>query len=230
MLLKRLDEEAKRVVTNKKFFSGDLEEIPSERIEQYIEPMKKDYELEELDDFLTELMGNYEQYDVALDRELGPKIHQILPLTRREAADPGLWHFLTVVFRPDFVRYRWEFNNYSFMKKRFLGSVNHWDSNTFSRLWWGAELTESSERQNKYDKTKILFERQSLARALLTREYSWFKPANSAFISVLKEENKKIYEEVAKRMNKALSTIKLEALDEGYLQYMIDGIKEEVKG
>lgn len=228
MLLQRLNEEAKRIVTNKKFFSGDLEEIPNGRIEQYIEPLEKDYELKELDDFLTKLMGNYEQYDVELDRELGPKIHQLLPLTRREAADPGLWHYLTVVFRPDFVRYRWEFNNYSFMKKRFLGSVNSWDSNTFSRLWWGAELTQNGEHRS-YKTTKELFEKQTLARALLTRQYSWYKPLNSAFVAILKGEKETVYEEVAKRLNKTLATVKLETLDKDQLGFMIGKIKKEVK-
>ena len=230
MKLKRLNKYAKRIVTNKKFFSGDLKRIPENRIEQYIEPLEKSFELDELDEFLSNVKDKYEMFDVEIDQTVGPKLHKILPLTRRQAADPGLWHYLTVVFQPDFVRHRWEFNNYSYMKKRFLGNVRSWDTNTFSRLWWAAELTKIKNNSEPYESTKTLLGRQSFTRALFDREYSWYKPANSAFISVLKDEKKPVYEEVSKRLNKALSTIKLETLDQGEIEYMIKMLTQEVKG
>lgn len=230
MKLHRLNQEAKRIVSNKRFFSGELEKIPENRINQHIEPIEGNYDVKKLDNFLTNLMDQYDRHEVEMDKLLGPKIHQLLSLSRREAADPGIWHFLTVVLRPDFVRYRWEFNNYSYMRKRFLGNVRSWDTNTFSRLWWAAELTKTRGASDPYKNTKFLLGRQTFARALFDREYGWYKPMNLAFISVLRGEKQTVYEEVAKRLNRALSTIKLETLDRSQIEYMIKGLKQEVTG
>jgi len=230
MKLKRLNQKAKRIVSNKRFFSGDLERIPENRIQQHIGPIEGNYGVEKLNNYLSDLMDQYDQHDVEMDKLLGPKIHQLLSLSRRKAADPGIWHYLTVVMRPDFVRYRWEFNNYSYMRKRFLGNVRSWDTNTFARLWWAAELTKRKDISDPYRDTKFLLERQTFARALFDREYGWYKPMNLAFISVLREEKKTVFEEVAKRLNKTLSTVKLETLNNSQIERLIKGITQEVTG
>ncbi|MFG2758355.1 DUF6339 family protein [Streptomyces wuyuanensis] len=76
------------------------------------------------------------------DAWLAPRLHAALRLTRREAADPGLWNYLALGVAPDYVIWRHlsEATNGKAAKvaaERFRGQYH---KQVFARLWWAAEL------------------------------------------------------------------------------------------
>lgn len=70
----------------------------------------------------------------AIDAALACALHRALPLSRRLAADWGLWRYLAVVHRPDIVRHRWELRSWTTMRDRFWRGGTRPGSNVFGRL------------------------------------------------------------------------------------------------
>ncbi len=208
-LLMRLMPEGKRLLS-REFVTGDKRRLKASDYNDYIEPFDRPIDLAPLDDFLDAMIEEHQPYDSQLDKYIAPTLHQILSLSRREAADREIWHYLTVIHRPDFVRHRWSFGSLAYMQKRFWG-VGTWDSNTFSRLWWVAEQTHIGE---DYGLTQKILSKQHLTRAAFDRYYSMYQPALKAFIRILGGDSRVIVEEVAKRLNKLLTVYQLEGLTE----------------
>ncbi|MEW1719489.1 DUF6339 family protein [Streptomyces sp. NPDC093109] len=77
------------------------------------------------------------------DAWLAPRLHAALRLTRREAADEGLWNHLALAVAPDYVVWRHLPTTGKdglppmVTASRFRGA--HY-TQAFSRLWWAAEL------------------------------------------------------------------------------------------
>src|SRR5690606_3886261 len=117
----------------------------------------------------------------ALDAAVAPEIHQSLPLSRRVASDPGVWRFLTVVHRPDYVPHRWAMRSKAQMVRRYWDFGTRPDSNAFARLWWIAELTITKDASgDPYHLTRRVLGAQPLATAIFTRTLSQYAPAVSA--------------------------------------------------
>src|SRR5262249_43328356 len=106
-VLARLKPEAARLVTQA-LASGEIDRLPPDTCAPFIEPIGRTVPLDALDAYVDRLISTAARHDSAMDEGAGPALHRALPLTRREAADPGIWRFLAVVHRPDFVRHRWE--------------------------------------------------------------------------------------------------------------------------
>ena len=69
--------------------------------------------------------------------------------TRREAADRRIWYWLSVIGKPNYVRWRWsEAGAKTVPINRFMGEDS---KNSFGRLWWAAELTRNG---NDYSETE----------------------------------------------------------------------------
>lgn len=71
---------------------------------------------------------------VQSDAWFAPRLHAVLRLSRREAADRGVWLHLAIVDCPEYVRWRWAIRG---RRSRFVGSDMY---NALSRVWWSAEL------------------------------------------------------------------------------------------
>ncbi|EME99582.1 hypothetical protein J7W19_27030 [Streptomyces mobaraensis NBRC 13819 = DSM 40847] len=70
------------------------------------------------------------------DAWLAPRLHAALRLTRREAADPGFWNYLSLGVAPDYVIWR-HLSDTKVAADRFRGQYH---KQSFARLWWAAEL------------------------------------------------------------------------------------------
>jgi hypothetical protein len=68
------------------------------------------------------------------DPWFAPRLHAVLRLSRREAADRGIWLYLAIVDCPEYVRWRWGIRG---RRTRFVGNDMY---NALSRVWWSAEL------------------------------------------------------------------------------------------
>ncbi|WP_030612569.1 DUF6339 family protein [Streptomyces sclerotialus] len=76
------------------------------------------------------------------DAWLAPRLHAALRLTRREAAEPGLWNYLALGVAPDYVVWRHlpepkDGKVAKVVTERFRGQYH---KQAFARLWWAAEL------------------------------------------------------------------------------------------
>lgn len=73
------------------------------------------------------------------DAWVAPRLHAALRISRRTAADRGVWRWLAMVCAPDFVRWRWGDPD-----KGVIPGLERFDGDdkkqTFARLWWTAEL------------------------------------------------------------------------------------------
>ncbi|GAA2999380.1 hypothetical protein GCM10010519_34990 [Streptomyces lactacystinicus] len=76
------------------------------------------------------------------DAWLAPRLHAALRLTRREAADPGLWNYLALGVAPDYVVWR-HLSDGKDGKAPKVAAVRfrgQYHTQAFARLWWAAEL------------------------------------------------------------------------------------------
>jgi hypothetical protein len=102
----------------------------------------RDLALDPVLSVLDEGMRKFETKQAQSDSWIGPRLHSALRLTRREAAERGIWRFLAVEICPNYVRWRWasedaEGDPVPPALDRFVGpDYKH----AIGRLWWMAEV------------------------------------------------------------------------------------------
>jgi hypothetical protein len=181
-------------------------------------------ELAELDRVLDRLIAKTERYDAAaIDSVAAVAVHRNLPMPRRIAADPGVWRWLAVVHRPDFVRHRWELRAWATMRDRFWKAGTRPDSNVFARLWWIAELSRTGD---DYTATERLLRSQSLANAVFVRRLSDHAPFVHACARVLVDQPSYVIERVLARFNMMASTMPVEGRG---VEQIADGLERLVE-
>lgn len=220
MKLRRLSLEAHCLVTPE-LASGALARHTEASYERFLEETERPLDLEELSGTVEHLLAHTERHDAKLDQIAAPLLHRALPLSRREAAQPGVWRYLAIVCHPELVRHRWEALSWSTTRSRYWSLGTRHDSNAFSRLWWIAEITRDGD---SYALTEEVLAKQSLAINIFVRKFSSYRPSVAAFLQVMRSASSEDTERVAKELNGRLSTLVLESLDEGTLR----GIVEEL--
>ena len=209
---------------NEGFMRGE-EPLPEGIGNGFVQEIERDISLTELDEAIERLIQTTEPQGNEIDRIAAPAIHEALPLTRREAADMGVWRYLSIVRYPEFVRHRWGYSSLNEMRRRFVGS-NEWNSNTFSRLWWAAELTYDESRE--YDLTRKAFSSQHVARSAFERLFGHHHDAAAAFIDVFYDDSQGVVEEAVKRFNQRLTTVRIEAIDRDRIEELLKDIQGDV--
>lgn len=165
----------------------------------------------------------------ALDVALVEPVHRSLSaLTRREAADMRVWHWICVDQFPNVVKHRWEFKSdlasvsdvEAKVMDRFLGNstLAGVAGNTFARLWWAAE------QLGDYEKARLIVSSAEDYVGILERFYGIYEPAAEAALGrfssrSLKEDDQR---EAAKWLQQNLATTVLESLDEAQVGAILD--------
>ena len=212
--LHRLEISGRKLVTPD-LARGEIVRLPEEAWKTSVEPIGRDVMLRDLDDALDDVISRTTAFDAAaIDSAAAPAIHAALRLTRREAADIGVWRWLAVVHRPDFVRHRWEFRAWSTMRDRFWRAGTRPDSNAIGRLWWIAELTHEGR---SYALTERVLSSQTLANAIFVRQLSTYAPAVAAAADALTSAPGHVVEATLLRLHRHLSIVPLEALSDAEL-------------
>jgi hypothetical protein len=217
MKLLSLQPEGIRLVTPE-LAAGSLLKWPENAWKPVVADVERVVELDALDSLLDKLIAELPRHDAAIDAWLAPRLHRALPLTRRQASDPGVWRYLAVVHRPDLVRHRWENQSWATMRSRFWSTGTRHTSNTFARVWWIAELTRDGD---SYDLTERVLKKQSLAIQLFVRSWSQYRPAVEAFLDVLEDAPSDKVEHAARMLSRHLATIPLEGLTRSELVHVI---------
>lgn len=221
MKLRRLGAEAYPLLT-RELASGATERISESACEQFLEDVEHPLELDDLSAAVEHLLASTTRHDAKVDQLAAPLVHQALPLSRREAARPGVWRFLALVACPEFIRHRWEERSWATTRSRYWSLGTRPDSNAFARLWWIAELTRDGA---SYALTEDVLARQPLATQIFVRKFSSYRPAVAAFAHVMRAATPAEIERVAKELNGRLSTLALEALDEEALRALVEEIQ-----
>jgi len=171
--------------------------LTKDDLHHYLTPLGRSIDLTPIDDRIGEIRNDDRIEARESDPELAPTLHRTLNLTRHEAADAGLWHYLCLVRFPEFVHYRWDHvfdpNSPGNMKEKFLGAGTDIYSNALHRLWWAAELTyeegaSGDPTDRDYERTRRVLSFQELANDILDHDFARYKPVTHACADLLCHE------------------------------------------
>jgi hypothetical protein len=229
--LKRLTQDARDIV-DIEFLRGDRS-ISETDIGDHLVEVDAFGNLDALGDTIDEAMADHKEGSHEIERDVAPAVHRELDLTRRQASDIGIWHYLAIVWRPDFVRHRWPWEDTqrteTSMREKFLGSATDLYANAFHRMWWHAELTYDSEREDPYALTREVASFQRLADWLFDPGFARYKPLVVACGDALSDESTAVVNKTVKRVNHAVSTIPIEGQSQDELRKIVDRVKSNVK-
>ncbi|KAB7518832.1 DUF6339 family protein [Halosegnis rubeus] len=172
------------------FLRGERD-LTEDTLRPYLQPLGRSIDLSPVDERIKEIRASdeIEEQSSLIDAKLAPTLHRTLDLTRNEAADAGLWHYLCIVRFPDFVHYRWDHvfdpESPGNMEEKFLKAGTDAYSNALHRIWWGAELTyeegESGDVEDRdYSRTKKVLSFQELANDILDHDFARYTPVTHA--------------------------------------------------
>jgi hypothetical protein len=207
--------------------SGLLEVLRGEQ--RATERLDSDVSLEPLDDAIASLASN--AAGSSIDGALVEPVHQALgSLTRAEAADMRVWHWLCAVQFPSLVWRRWrqagppedhELDGAltDSMARRFLGtsSLAGVSRNTLARLWWTAENLEGD-----YHLARQALSRQDMFQAIFERLFGLHPAAAKAAIAAFDGRSEDEVRRAARWLNYAGATAVLEALSEADIRAILD--------
>lgn len=225
MKLHRLAPEAQCLVTES-LASGAVDRYPLSAYERFLDESAEPLDLDALDQALDDIVATTPRHDGVVEQRAAPAVHRALPLTRREASQPGIWRFLAVVHRPDLVRHRWAADRWATTRTRYWTPGMRHDSNMFSRLWWIAELTRDGD---DYALTERAFSRQTLAIQVFIRRYAWHRDAVAALLDVLDDATPRVIERVTRNLLGALGTLVLEALTPADLRTLVGDLRRDAE-
>lgn len=155
------------------------------------------------------------------DAAMAVAVHDALPLTPREATDRNLWWWLSLRRYPLVVRQRWGKTDakgtVNVARERLLGQVNR---NAVARLWWGAEMTQSTRDPAAY--TRLMFKNQDLFEAIIGRSLGRNPEALETILDELSGIPGKDAREIVRGLRFLLSTLVLEAMT-------ADALRSELK-
>lgn len=228
-VLARLAASGRRLVTLE-LALGQLDRLGPADVRDHVEALDPSaaIDLGPFDQALDEIIGGTARHDAsAIDTRAALAIHRSLPITRRTASDVGLWRWLAVVHRPDFVRHRWELRVWTSMRDRFWKAGTRHDSNAIGRLWWIAEL---SRRGDDYGATLAILRNASLTTPVFVRRLCEHAPFVHACARVLADQPGFVIERVLARFNMLASTIPVEGRGEEQIVDALERLLEEVGG
>lgn len=203
-------------LVSEEFLRGE-EELSHEDLDPYLKNTGIEIDLNPLREKIQNDVydsDDQERGDSTIDGEVAETVHRTIDLTRREAATDGIWHYLTVVEFPEFVRYRWEGDD---MRGKFLDGGEDIYSNALHRLWWIAEI---SREEDDYTRTSEIFEMQELTNDVADRWFARYKPVTWACVDELKPSvvedfapaNSDIVARATTRLNEKLTVALVEGL------------------
>jgi hypothetical protein len=205
VILQSLLPEGRRLLTSE-FLHGERARWSEDECRDLVRPIDRSLALDAL---FAAIPSELPPNKADVDARFAVALHRSLPLTRREAADPGVWRYLAVVAAPELIRRRWSAEEKTF-RSRFWRPGTRPDSNYYSRLWWIAEVTAGPDRDDA--RTLKALASQALANAMFVRRFSHYFPAVQACISVLGDRSSEVVHRAALTLNRELALRPREAL------------------
>ncbi|MFF4560962.1 DUF6339 family protein [Streptomyces sp. NPDC001435] len=154
------------------------------RASRAIEPAGTRWAVGSVRDLVDAAMRRHDGDRAAADAWLAPRLHATLRMTRREAADTGLWNFLALVVAPDYVLWRHKGHTKEGERAtadRFVG-VHY--KQTFARLWWAAEMFRDGD---DYEPACVACGNQDVLNTMLRLEVIDHRPTARAVVRLLEK-------------------------------------------
>ncbi|MBX3412392.1 MAG: hypothetical protein KF708_06875 [Pirellulales bacterium] len=179
-------------------------------------PLEREIDIAPLLAMVDEAMERFKHAPDKSDQWLAPRVHACLRLHRREAADKRVWHYLNIVAKPDYVRWRFGEQEgdgaHAVAIDRFMGEDS---KNALGRLWWAAELTRNGA---DYGETVQILKTSRFFTSWQPLDAMHHRPAALAICRFAREFNDGAgltdsqSQRLAKAFNLRLSTLALDAL------------------
>ncbi|MFC6756768.1 MULTISPECIES: DUF6339 family protein [Haloarcula] len=239
-------------MVDESFLAGERE-LTHDDLKPYLTPLGISVDLGAVDERIQEIEADddIDPQSSDIDAELAPTLHRSLSLTRNQAADAGLWHYLCIVRFPDFVHYRWDHvynpEKPGNMEEKFLKAGADIYSNALHRLWWAAELTyepaESDDPKDRdYERTRRALEFQELANDVFDRWFARYRPVATACVDLLCHEaledlrgdyadppsNSEIVSDTTTRLREELTVRRVESMDKEDIVDTIESLRDDV--
>lgn len=207
--LKRLLPEARRKITAESYLDR-----PAEDMGRYMEDIGRNVNLAPLHYVMAAGMQKFADLDAGKREEsdawFAPRLHASLRLSRREAADIAVWHFLTAVVFRDYVIWRW--GHGTGILNRVFGAERR---NALAHLWWAAELGRNG---SSYEPVVEACAVQELIVTLTDVAFSQNRAAAQAFLRFIqngpggKRRSAKEVQDYRTQLNCMLAATVLDAL------------------
>jgi hypothetical protein len=183
----------------------------------YVEPFSRQVELEPLINIVQQGIAKFSaesSWQSGSDSWLSPRVHAALRLSRREAGDRRIWHYLAIGPLRDYVLWRWNRGDEPSGKLplRFFGATRE---HAIARLWWGAELTRDG---SSYERTRQFFGNTDVPNSWLNLRALRHRPAALATVRFIYEHQVggvpvgDRHRDLVKGFNAALTTTVLDAV------------------
>lgn len=179
-------------------------------LKPYVEPLEEEFDAEAVKALFEAALALENTKETDTDAWLAPRFHFLFRVSRRTAADRGMWAWLAMTICRDYVK--WRFASEGSVKAwRYYGDLLR---NAVSRIWWGAEMVRNGP---SYEYVPLVFSRVRTAQFALELSYSRYRPAAIAFTRVAEgidgEEalNDAVMKDLSKNINAYLSLTALEA-------------------
>jgi hypothetical protein len=208
--LKTLDHGANEIVSRSGFRLGletpDLSDFETEL------DLGHPVDLDAVRAFLDEVIVRFAEDGTNADVWLAPRLHYSLRLTRREAANRGLWRWLGSAFAPDYVRVRWgppggtTDPDKAAKTERFVGPDY---KQALARLWWMAELFRDG---SDYLPVELALRNQDIPNNLFRMDIAHHRPSVQAAVRVLEGRTGREANALAKALNSAATTLVVDAI------------------
>tara|TARA_B100001750_G_scaffold38754_2_gene28053 strand:+ start:926 stop:1597 length:672 start_codon:yes stop_codon:yes gene_type:complete len=215
--LKVLLPSARHLVTEE-LARGVVERYDEAAVGEHTVDFERRLDLGGFDDAVSAVMASHDAGDLSMDGAMAEAVHRQLRLSRREAADPGIWRYLAIVHRPEVVRHRWEYRSFATMRTRFWRHGTRFDANAFSRWWWVAELTVMAE---DYSLTHRALGSSALSTHLFSRQLAWHHPTVAACVRILADAPGADVERTLRVLGKMLGLRVAEAMGREELEGLV---------
>lgn len=137
---------------------------------------------------------------------------QFMNLDRVQANDKRLWASLTHTIFFDYTRKRWNINSETsddtiISRFHFEGAgIEARMRNAIARLWWTAKITYDKDREDPFELTKLIWEKQDVHVAIMERSYGTYPNLVHAFLEFY-NANRHLKEDDLRTMLKGLNAI-----------------------
>lgn len=171
-----------------------------------------------------------------LDAAVAPAVREFLNIPYRAAGDERIWHYLTIAWRPDYVKYRWSLDRSTTSKQslreKFTKSTRDLYAPALARLWFMADFTRVG---GSYEPTEKILSRQYAANRLFDRTDLRQRPVVRAFAEVAYElddhefiDDDVVFESVAKSISHELTTISAESVGQQGMKKLVERKHDEI--
>ena len=137
---------------------------------------------------------------------------QLMNLDKVQANDKRLWVCLTHTRFYNYTKQRWNIDAESsegtiISRFHFEGAgIEARMRNAISRLWWAAKITYDETRDNKFELTELLWEKQDVYTAIVERSFATYPTIVHGFLEFYKQ-NKQLKEDELRIILRGLNAI-----------------------